>query len=60
MFTDQNCLNRIETVYGTIRFLFLLSPIVSVKIFIMSRCMSKSYTTTKNTNDRQYTERRQL
>ena len=31
-----------------------------VKIFIMNRYISKSYTTSKNTIDRQFTERGQL
>ena len=30
MFSDQSCVNRTEPVHGTSRFLFLLSPIVSV------------------------------
>ena len=33
---------------------------ICVKIFIMNRYISKSYTTSKNTIDRQYTERGQL
>ena len=28
MFSDQSCVNRTETVHGTLHFLFLLSPIV--------------------------------
>ena len=65
MFSDQSCVNRTDTVHGTLRFLFLLSPIVwntcgiCVKIFIMNRYISKSYTTTKNTIHRQYTEQGQ-
>ena len=28
MFSDQSCVNRTETVHGTLHFLFLLSPVV--------------------------------
>ena len=46
---------RTETVHGTLRFLFLSHLLygICVKIFIMNRYISKSYTTTKNTIDRQ-------
>ena len=49
---------RTETVHGTLRFLFLSHLLyrICVKIFIMNRYISKSYTTSKNTIDRQYTE----
>ena len=45
--------------HGTLRFLFLSHLLygICVKIFIMNRYISKSYTTTKNTIGRQYTER---
>ena len=39
------------------RYLFHLLYGIRVKIFIMNRYISKSYTTSKNTIDRQYTER---
>ena len=50
---------------GTLRFLFLSHTVtvlygICVKIFIINRYISKSYTTSKNTSDRQYTERGQL
>ena len=56
---DQSCVNRTETVHGTLRFLYLSHPLygICVKIFIMNRYISKSYTATKNTVDLQYTER---
>ena len=63
VFPDQSCVNRTETVHGTLRFLFLLSRIlygICVQMFIMNRYISKSYTTTKNTIDWQYTQRGQL
>ena len=51
--------NRTEAVHGTLRFLFLSHLLygICVKIFIMNQYISKSYTTTKNTIGRQYTER---
>ena len=55
---DQSCVNRPESVHGSLRFLFLSHLLYG--IFIMNRYMSKSYTTTKNTIDLQYTERGQL
>ena len=59
---DQSYVNRPETVHGTLRFLYLSHLLygICVKIFIMNRYISKSYTTSKNTIDRQYTERGQL
>ena len=55
---DQSCVNRTESVHETFRFLYLSHPLyrIWVKIFIMNRYISKSYTTSKNTIDRQYTE----
>ena len=53
---DQSYLNQTEAVHGTLRFLFLSHPIVwniCVKIFIMNRCILKSYSKTKNTVDQQ-------
>ena len=53
VFPDQSCVNRTETVH----------PIlygICVQMFIMNRYISKSYTTTKNTIDWQYTQRGQL
>ena len=54
--------NRTETVHGTLRFLYLSHLLygICVKIFIMNRYISKSYRTSKNTVDRQQTERGQL
>ena len=53
---DQSCVNRTETVYGTLRlFPVFISPIVwnmygiCVNIFNMNRYVSKSYTRSKNT-----------
>ena len=45
--------------HGTLRFLFLSHLLygICVKIFIMNGYLSKSYTTSKNTVDRQHTER---
>ena len=45
--------------HGTLRFPYLSHLLygICVKIFIMNRFISKSYTTSKNTIDRQYTER---
>ena len=62
MVFDQSCVNRAETVHGTLRFLYLSHLLygICVKIFIMNRYISKSYTTSKNTIDRQYPERGQL
>ena len=59
---DQSCVNRAESVLGALRFLYLSHLLygICMKIFIMNRYISKSYTTGKNTIDRQYTERRQL
>ena len=56
---DQSCVNRLESVHGTLRFLFLSHLLygICVKILIMNRYISKSYTTTTNTIDRQHTER---
>ena len=47
---------------GTLRFLYLSNLLngIRVKIFILNRYISKSYTTSKNTIDQQYTERGQL
>ena len=44
---------RAETVHGTLRFLYLSHLLygICVKIFIMNRYISKSYTTSKNTID---------
>ena len=55
---DQRCVNRPESVHGTLRFLFLSHLLygICVKILIMNRYISKSYTTTTNTIDRQHTE----
>ena len=54
--------NRAETVHGTLRFTYSPDLLygICVKIFIMNRFISKSYTTSKNTIDRQYTKRGQL
>ena len=54
--------DRAETVHGTLRLLYLSHLLygICVKIFIMNRYISKSYTTSKNTIDRQYTEQGQL
>ena len=55
----QSCVNRIETVFGTLHFLFLSHLLYGIcvnEIFIMNRYISKSYATTKNTIDRQYTD----
>ena len=51
---DQSCVNRAETVHGTLRFLYLSHLLygICVKIFIMNRYISKSYATTKDTSDR--------
>ena len=62
---DQKCVNRTKTVQGTLRlfpviYLTYCMEYVSVNIFIMNRYISKSYTTSKNTIDRQYTDRGQL
>ena len=56
---DQSSVNRPETVHGTLRFLYLSHLLygICVKIFLMNRYISKSYTTSKNAIDRQYTER---
>ena len=45
--------------HGTLRFLFLFHLLYGkwVEIFTMNQYISKSNTTTKNTVDRQYTER---
>ena len=55
------CVNRTETVHGTCTFISCnLSHLlygICVKIFVMNRYISNSYTTSKNTIDRQYTER---
>ena len=58
----QSCVNRPESVHGTLRFLFLSHLLygICVKILIMNRYISKSYTTTTNNIDRQLTERGQL
>ena len=55
---EQSCVNRTETVHGTLRFLFLFHLLygICVKIFIMTRYISKRLTT-KNAIDRQCTER---
>ena len=47
---------------ATLHFLFLSHLLHGkcVKIFIMNRYISKSYTMTKNTIDQQYTEQGQL
>ena len=44
--------------HGTLRFLYLCHLLygIRVKIFIMNWFISKSYTTSKNTIERQYTE----
>ena len=59
-----NCVNPTETVHGTLRFLYLSHLLygIWVKIFIMNRYISKSYTTSKNTirTDNIYTVRGQL
>ena len=68
MFSDQSCVNRTETMHGTLRFLLLLLPIVwnmiklvwKTYLWINIIIISKSYTMTKNTIDQQYTEWRQL
>ena len=59
---DQSCVNRTESVHGTLAFLFLSHLLYGIceKIFIMTRYISKSYTTIKNTIELQYTERGQL
>ena len=61
---DQSCVNRTESVHETLRlFPVDLSRLlygICVNIFIMNRYISKSYTTSKNTIDRQHTEREQL
>ena len=45
--------------HGTLRFLYLSHLLcgICVKTFLMNRYISKSYTTSKNTIDRQYRER---
>ena len=55
---DQSYVNRTETVHWTLRFLYLSNLLygICVKIFIINGYISKSYTTTKNAIDRQYTE----
>ena len=55
---DQSCVNWTETVHGTLHFLYLSHLLyeIHVKIFIMNRYISKSYTTSKNTIDQQYTD----
>ena len=52
----------LDNLHGTLRFLYLSHLLygICVKIFIMNRYISKSYTTSKNINDRQYTGRGQL
>ena len=64
---DQSCVNLLcqsstETVHGTLGVLYLFHLLygICVKIFITNRYISKSYTTNKNTIDRQYSERGQL
>ena len=59
---DQSCVNRPETAHGNLRFLYLSHLLygICVKIFLMNRYISKSYTTSKNAIDGQYTERGQL
>ena len=54
--------NRTEWVHATSRFLFLFLQLygICVKILIMNRYISKSYTKTNYTIDGQYTERGQL
>ena len=53
--------NYVSVINFKIMIKFLLCIIIIwVKIFIMNRYISKSYTTTKNTIDRQHTERGQL
>ena len=56
---DQSSVNRTENVHGTLRFLYLPHLLygICVKNFIMNQYISKSYATSKNTIDRQYTER---
>ena len=59
---DEILLFMVDILHGTLRFLFLSHLLygICVKIFIMNRYILKSYTTTKNTIDRQQTERGQL
>ena len=59
---DQSCVNRTESVHGTLGFLFLSHLLYGIceKIFIMNRYISKSYTRIKNTIELQDTERGQL
>ena len=56
---DQSWANRTETVHGTLRCLYVSHLLYGIcaNIFIMNRYISKSYTTSKNTIDRQYTGR---
>ena len=56
---DQSSAGRTKNVHGTLHFLYLSHLLyeICVKNFIMNRYISKSYTTSKNTIDRQYTER---
>ena len=54
---------ELKTVNGTLLFLFLLSPVVwnmCEYLYYEAVSVSKSYTMTKNTIDRQYTKRGQL
>ena len=63
MFSDQSCVNRTETVHvEPCISCFYSHPLygMCVKIFIMNWYISKSYTATKNTIDRRYTEREKL
>ena len=63
MFSDQSCVNRTETVHvEPCVSCFYSHPLygICVKIFIMNWYISKSYTATKNTIDRRYTEREKL
>ena len=55
--------NRTELCMEPVRLfpvIYLTYCMEYVKIFIMNRYISNSYTTSKNTIDRQYTERGQL
>ena len=54
--------NQTELCMEPVRFLYLSRLLygICVKIFITNRYISNSYTTSKNTIDRQYTERGQL
>ena len=62
-FDHQSCVNRPNSVHGILAFPAFIWPVVCYmpgKIVNMNRYISKSYTKTKATIDRQLTEREQL